>query len=240
MNVFLSMVARSAVSAGAAMLVCTCVIAAESVAPGINDRYATEEGREAAVEIFEGEDRDTYQKPEEIVRQLHLEHGDAACEIGAGTGYFTTYLARAVGPSGRVYAEDPQKEFVQSIEGKIERGSGLDNVVPVVGSYVDTNLPDGACDVAIVLDAYHHFEWPAPMLDAMAKDMKSDGRLVIIDFYRKQNPLFDRIGIDAKQHLRLDRDEVIAEIEKHGWQYVESRAFLPYQYFLVFTPPQSP
>jgi hypothetical protein len=77
------------------------------------------------------------------------------------------------------------------------------------------------------------------MLDAMAKDLKSDGRLVIIDFYRKQNPLFDRYGIDAKEHVRLDRDEVIAEVEKHGWRHRESRAFLPYQYFLVFEPPRA-
>jgi ubiquinone/menaquinone biosynthesis C-methylase UbiE len=239
MNVSLSAVARSAISTGVGLLVCTCVIAAESVAPGINERFSTEEGRKTSAEIFEAEDRHTYQRPDDVIRHLRLEHGDVACEIGAGTGYFTPYLARAVGPSGKVYAEDPQKEFVQTIEDKI-KASDLDNVIPVVGTYVDTKLPDDSCDVAIVLDTYHHFEWPTPMLEAMAKDLKSDGRLVIIDFYRKQNPLFDKLGIDSKHHLRLDRDEVIAEIEKHGWRYLESRAFLPYQYFLVFAPPETP
>lgn len=231
-------VAMRPIAAGVAMLVCNCAIAAESVAPGINERYSTQEGREAATEIFEGEDRDSYQKPEAIIHNLRLENGDVACEIGAGTGYFTHHLARAVGSSGKVYAEDPQKEFVERIQDKVEADS-LDNVIPVVGTYVDTNLPDGSCDVAVVLDVYHHFEWPAPMLDAIAKDLKSDGRLVIIDFYRKQNPLFDRYGINAKQHLRLGRDEVIAEIEQHGWRHLESRDFLPYQYFLVFAPPRS-
>jgi hypothetical protein len=77
------------------------------------------------------------------------------------------------------------------------------------------------------------------MADADAKDLKADGRLIIIDFYRKQNPLFDKFGIDSKQHLRLDQDGVIAEVEKHGWRYLESRDFLPYQYFLVFAPPQA-
>ncbi len=238
MKASLSALAALSTSTGAAMLLCTCVIAAESAAPGINERYSTEEGRKAATEIFEAEDRDTYQKPEQIVQHLRLQHGDVACEIGAGTGYFTSYLARAVGPNGKVYAEDPQKEFVQSIEDKIEAG-GLDNVIPVVGTYVDTKLPDRSCDAVVVLDAYHHFEWPTPMLDAMAKDLKPDGRLVIIDFYRKQNPLFDRFRIDAKQHVRLDRDEVIAEIEKQGWRQVDEKAFLPYQYFLVFAPPKA-
>lgn len=238
MNVSLSATVRPAISIGAAVLACTCVIAAESVAPGINERYSTEEGRRASAEIFEAEDRHAYQKPDDVIRHLRLAQGDVACEIGAGTGYFTPYLARAVGPRGRVYAEDPQKEFVEIIEAKAEAGD-LDNVIPVVGTYVDTKLPDNSCDVAIVLDTYHHFEWPTPMLEAMAKDLKPDGRLVIIDFYRKQNPLFDKFGIDSKQHLRLDRNEVIAEIEKHGWRYLQSRAFLPYQYFLVFAPPQA-
>lgn len=232
----MSIFATFALSAGAA-IVSACVTAAESVAPGINDLFSTEEGRAAATEIFEAAERDAYQKPKEIIRHLGLENGDVACEIGAGTGYFTGYLARAVGSSGRVYAEEPQKEFVESIEEKVTANSWK-NVTPVVGTYVDTKLPDGTCDVAVVLDVYHHFEWPTPMLETMAKDMKPDGRLVIVDFYRKQNPLFDRYGIEAKKHIRLDRDDVIAEIEKHGWRHIESLSFLPYQYFIVFAPPR--
>src|SRR5688500_14806731 len=85
MTVSLSAVARSAVSTGVGLLVCTCVIAAESVAPGINERFSTEEGRNASAEIFEAEDRHTYQRPDDVIRHLRLEHGDVACEIGAGT-----------------------------------------------------------------------------------------------------------------------------------------------------------
>jgi hypothetical protein len=124
MSASLCALAKPAISAGAVFLVCTCVIAAESAAPGINERYTTEEGRKVSTEIFEA--------------------------------------AQAVGSRGKVYAEDPQKEFIQRIEDKID-AADLDNVIPVVGTYVDTKLPDRSCDVAIVLDAYHHFEWPTPM-----------------------------------------------------------------------------
>jgi ubiquinone/menaquinone biosynthesis C-methylase UbiE len=204
-----------------------------SVAPGINDRYATEEGRKTAIQIFEGEGREQYQKPEEVTRNMALEKGSVVCEVGAGSGYFTPYLSRAVGANGKVYAEDPQPEFLDVLKQKIA-SQNLNNVTVVLGTYTDTNLPDKTCDVAFVLDAYHHFEWPEPMLAAMAKDLKPGGRLIIVDWHRRQNEIFDRSGIDAQKHLRLDREGVVREIESYGWKNVDTRSFLEHQYFLVF------
>ena len=206
-----------------------------SVAPGINSGYATEEGRARTLKILEGEGRDKYQKPTEVIRNLELKPGDAVCEVGAGSGYFTPFLSKAVGSTGKVYAEDPQVEFLDVLKTKKAR-LGLDNVEIVAGTYTDTNLPDRVCDVTVVLDTYHHFEWPKPMLDAMKRDMKPRGRLVVVDFYRRQNEIFDMWKIDATKHLRLDIDEVIAEIESHGWRHTDTRKFLDYQYFVVFTP----
>lgn len=206
-----------------------------SVAPGINDRYATEAGRATALQIFEGAGREKYQKPDQVIRHMQLKDGDVVCEIGAGSGYFTPFLSKAVGARGKVYAEDPQQEFLTVLKQKKD-AQGLSNVEIVLGTYTDTNLPDSLCDVTAVLDAYHHFEWPKPMLDAMKRDTKPDGRLVIVDFYRRQNEVFDLWKIDAMKHLRLDVDGVIQEIESHGWRHVETRKFLDYQYFAVFTP----
>jgi ubiquinone/menaquinone biosynthesis C-methylase UbiE len=219
---------------GLALCLCArAAPAAESVAPGVNDRYKSEAGREMAVQIFEGQDRESYQKSDDVIRHMKIAPGNVVCEIGAGSGYFTPYLARAVGRSGKVLAEDPQREFLDLLEQKIEKND-LGNVTTVLGTYVDTNLPDGVCDIAFVLDAYHHFEFPQPMLEAMAKDLKPDGRLIIVDWYRRPNPVFARWKIDAEQHLRLDRDGVIGEIERYGWKHVATEEFLDHQYFLVF------
>jgi ubiquinone/menaquinone biosynthesis C-methylase UbiE len=204
-----------------------------SVAPGVNDRYATAEGRAATVKILEGDGRDEYQRPEEVIRNLDLKAGDVVCEIGAGSGYFTPFLATAVGPTGRVYAQDPQREFLELLEQKVER-LDLKNVEVVLGTYTDTNLPDNVCNVTFLLDTYHHFEWPTPMLDAMKKDTTPEGRLVIVDWYRRQNAVFDKWGIDALQHVRLDVDGVVEEVTRHGWTHLETRTFLDDQFFAVF------
>lgn len=209
--------------------------AAKSVAPGINDRYATDQGRASAVQIFEGQGRDEYQRPAEVVQHMALQNGDVVCEVGAGSGYFTPFLSKAVGERGKVYAEDPQAEFLDLLKKKKDAQS-LGNVEIVRGTYTDTNLPDRACDVTFVLDAYHHFEWPKPMLDAMKADTKPDGRLILVDWYRRPNPVFQKWNIDAMKHLRLDLDGVIEEIEAEGWDHVETQTFLDHQYFVVFRP----
>lgn len=206
-----------------------------SVAPGINDRYATADGRAATVQILEGEGREQYQKPEEVIRNMEIAPGQVVCEVGAGTGYFTPFLSKAVGPSGRVYAEDPQPEFLELLEQKKEKQS-LGNVEIVLGTYTDTNLPDGVCDVTFVLDVYHHFEWPTTMLEVMKRDTKAAGRLVIVDWYRRPNPIFDMWKLDPMKHLRLDADGVVAEIVAHGWKHVDTRRFLDHQFFAVFEP----
>jgi ubiquinone/menaquinone biosynthesis C-methylase UbiE len=74
------------------------------------------------------------------------------------------------------------------------------------------------------------------MLDAITRDTKPRGRLIVVDFYRRQNEVFDKWGIDAAKHLRLDLDGVVEEITAHGWNHVDTRRFLDYQYFAVFTP----
>jgi predicted methyltransferase len=74
------------------------------------------------------------------------------------------------------------------------------------------------------------------IFEGEGRDLKPGGRLIIVDWHRKQNEIFDRWGIDAKQHLRLDREGVVREIESHGWKNVDSRSFLEHQFFLVFEP----
>ncbi len=230
---------RILVAAVCLVVVSACASSADkrdpSVAPGINAGYGTEAGRATTLKILEGEGREKYQKPDEVIRNMALKEGDVVCEVGAGSGYFTPFLSKAVGGTGKVYAEDPQVEFVDLLKKKTT-AQGLNNVEIVLGTYTDTNLADRVCDVTLLLDVYHHFEWPKPMLDAIKRDTKPRGRLIVVDFYRRQNEVFDKWGIDAAKHLRLDLDGVVEEITAHGWNHVDTRRFLDYQYFAVFTP----
>ena len=205
-----------------------------SVSPGINARYQTEDGRALSVKVFEDPERAAYQKPDDLMKNLGIKPGDAVADVAAGTGYMATRLSAAVGPHGKVYEEDVQDEFLQLARDKVTQNK-LTNVDVVLGDGHNTKLPAGCCDLVIVLDAYHHFEWPGDMLASIAKAMKPNGRLIIVEFPKKPNPVFTKAKIDYEKHIRLDYDGVLSELDHYGWRHVETKDFLPYQYFAVFT-----
>jgi ubiquinone/menaquinone biosynthesis C-methylase UbiE len=206
-----------------------------SANPGINDRFQTEEGRARAIQVFEGSERAAFQKPEDVVAMLELEQGDIVADIGAGSGYMTSAVSAAVGANGKVFAEDIVPGFLDEIRAKIAKHQ-LANVDSVLGTATDAKLPEACCNVIFVLDTYHHFEWPVPMLASLRKAIRPGGRLLIIEFHRKPNPMFERQKIDYAKHIPLDDSQVIAEIERNGWKLHEKKELPPYQYLAEFQP----
>jgi len=205
-----------------------------SANPGINARYQTPEGRAASVKLFEEPERASFQKPDEVIAHLGIKKGETIADVATGSGYMLTRLSAAVGSTGKVYAEDIQAEFLEVAKEKITTNK-LSNVEVILGTATDPKLPAGCCDRIIVLDAYHHFEWPEPMLATFAKALKPNGRLILVDFHRRPNPIFDHYKIDVMKHVRLDQEGVKKELVANGWQHVEDKDFLSYQFFSVFT-----
>src|SRR2546427_6381256 len=99
--------------------------------------------------------RAAWQKPGRVVRALGLRRGQVVAEIGSGPGYFTLRLARAVGPSVRVYAGDAEPALLGVLRERL-RPAGLHNVTPVLRLGDDPLLPAGAGHLAGVVDADHH------------------------------------------------------------------------------------
>src|SRR3954471_10569376 len=89
--------------------------------------------------------RRKWQKPNVLVRALGLRRGQVVAEVGSGPGYFTPLLARAVGPTGHVYAIDPEAAVLDVLR---QRLKGVRNVTPVLGRDDDPMLPQGRCHLA--------------------------------------------------------------------------------------------
>ena len=106
---------------------------------------------------------------------MGLRDGDVVADLGAGTGYFTRRLAKAVAPSGRVYAVDIQPEMIDLLKRNVEK-AGLTNVVPVLGTGDDPKLPTGALDWILLVDVYHELQQPKAMLARMREALKPDGQ----------------------------------------------------------------
>ena len=106
-----------------------------------------------------------------MVKALRLRPGQVACDVGAGPGYFTLRLARAVGPAGRVYAVDVEPKILDALREKLA-GSGLRNVTPVLALADDPLLPAAACDVVLIVDTYHHFPERVAYLGRLARALR--------------------------------------------------------------------
>jgi SAM-dependent methyltransferase len=173
--------------------------------------------------------RDAWQKPDEVVRSLELKAGQTACDVGAGPGYFTLRLARAVGGEGRVYAVDVEPRILGALRDRLQE-AGVRNVVPVLGLPDDPLLPAGLCDLVLIVDTYHHFPDRPAYLRRLLRSLRAGGRLVNVDYHRRPTP------VGPPLDHRLAREEFLAEAAAAGLAVVAEPGFLPYQYFVVLRP----
>jgi ubiquinone/menaquinone biosynthesis C-methylase UbiE len=178
---------------------------------------------------LEDPNRDSWQKPEAVIKALNIREGQVIADIGAGSGYFTLRLARAVGEKGRVFAVDVEEGMVEYLRQRLSKEK-VKNVTTMKVPPHDPLLIDGSLDLAFVCDVYHHIEERDGYLRKLRKAVKSDGRVVIVDFYQKETP------IGPPMSMRLSEETVQKELQEAGLKVTEKLTFLPYQYILVAQP----
>lgn len=180
--------------------------------------------------LLEGPDRHAWQRPDQIMDALGIADGSAVADLGAGGGWFTIRLAERVGPNGIVYAEDIQRQMIESIERRVNR-EGLRNVRTVLGTASDPRLPAAALDAVLIVNAYPEMEQPVVLLGNLAGSLKPGGRIGIVDFTK------DGGGPGPPMDERVDPERVIRDANAAGFRLVARPQFLRYQYMLVFDKP---
>jgi ubiquinone/menaquinone biosynthesis C-methylase UbiE len=173
--------------------------------------------------------RAQWQKPDDVVQALRLQGGERVADIGAGTGYFTVLLARAVGTPGRVYAVDIDKQAVQYMRRRFEREK-LRQATAIQGTPADPKLP-GRVDLIFICDTWHHIENRGAYLRVLRRHLTKTGRVVIVDFKPDADP-----SIGPPKEMRLSRQQVIDELQRGGFRIAEEPDFLPLQYVLIAAP----
>jgi len=121
----------------------------------------------------------------QIVEHLKLQAGNVVADIGAGTGTFSYSLAQAVGPTGKLLAEEIDQELLDYIA-EWAKEEKINNIQTVLGEFDDPKLPTREVDLAFMHNVLHHVEHRALFLKALATYMKPTGRIVIIDSDQEQ------------------------------------------------------
>ncbi|OFW43344.1 MAG: methyltransferase type 11 [Acidobacteria bacterium RIFCSPLOWO2_12_FULL_67_14b] len=175
---------------------------------------------------LERPEREQEEAPARAIAALDLRPGMVVADIGAGSGYYTSRMAKAVGPTGRVYATDIQPGMIALINRRVAT-EGLGNVTPVLGGMDDPKLPPKAIDLAIMVDVYHELQAPQAFLQRLRDTFKPDGRLVLVEF-RKEDPKVPILEVH-----KMSVAEVRMELEAEGYVLDTVIDVLPWQHIIV-------
>jgi ubiquinone/menaquinone biosynthesis C-methylase UbiE len=202
-------------------------VAQNSVLTSTQEMNRLHQDSKAYIARLEDPMRDAYQKPQEVVKALKIEEGEVIADIGAGSGYFAVRLARAVGEKGRVYGVDVNPDMIVHLNRRV-RDLNLKNVVTVLCAPEDPLLADGSVDRFLICDTWHHIGGHAKYLALLKRMLKPGGQVIMIDFKKAKTP------VGPPMELRIDRVDLVREMEANGFQLAAEHTFLEYQYFLIF------
>ena len=172
---------------------------------------------------FDDPARDAWQMPARVIEALQLKSGMKVADIGAGTGYFSTRLARVPGVS--VFAVDIEPKMIEYLKQRAQK-EGLSNITGVIAGAASPNLPEPV-DVILIVDTYHHLPNRAAYFRDLRKSLRPGGRIAIVDF-RKDAPEGPPV------HFRFTPQQIQDEMKQAGYDLSSSHDFLPRQHFLIF------
>jgi ubiquinone/menaquinone biosynthesis C-methylase UbiE len=209
-----------------------CAAAFPQVAEKANEGYKTKEGRASVAKNQIDPAREQRQRPRDIVDQMALQPGQSVADVGTGPGFMLPYLSHAVGDRGTVYAEDIQQEFLDQAKTRVNT-MALKNVKFVLGKDTDPNLPANTLSGVLILDVYHHFDYPEAMLSQVRDSLVSDGKLVIVEYYKRRGAMPNGDPDRAIEHIRLDEDDLIREVVANGFKVTDQHELVPKSQYIV-------
>jgi predicted methyltransferase len=208
------------------LILCMSRLEAQATHPISGRRIAPVMGAGGADWLVRPE-RETEENPTLALKLLGLRQGMTVADLGAGVGYWSLRMAATVGPAGKVYATDIQPEMLRLLRKRLEK-AGVRNVETVLSTETETNLPDKQMDLVLMVDVYHELSQPQRMLRSIARALKPDGQLVLIEF-RLEDP-----AVPIREEHKMNVTMVRQELEAEGFAMEKVLEDLPWQHLFFF------
>ncbi|WP_174275003.1 class I SAM-dependent methyltransferase [Sphingomonas bacterium] len=138
------------------------------VASIVSSRWSTEPQRDLAHEA------------DAVIAAAGVRPGMSVADVGAGEGYYSVRLAKAVGGRGRVLAEDIVPAYRDGLARRIAR-ERLANVSVTLGRPDDARLPPNGFDRIFLIHMYHEISDPYALMWRLRAALRPGGRIVIVD-----------------------------------------------------------
>ncbi len=174
---------------------------------------------------LERQSRSKEENPKLAVDLLDLNKSLVVADFGAGTGYFTSQLAKRC---SLVYAVDIQSEMIQ-LNKKNMLLKNIQNVKYVINTPKQTNLPQNSVDLILLVDVYHELEFPFEVVNDMKNSLKNNGQIVLLE-YRAEDP-----SVPIKALHKMSLKQITREMDYVGMKLSKNIQELPRQHMLVFS-----
>src|SRR5579862_6751769 len=155
-----------------------------------------------------------------VIETLNVRPGDKVADVGCGDGFYTLPLARVLGPTGRVYAEDISDVELVRLKQHLSEQQ-LANVEVIKGTVDDPQLPPGQMDAVLIVNAYHEMTAPEAMLGHVRASLKPGGTFVLME------GIWDRHEGQSRdeqvKHHELAPSFAKQEVQRAGFEVIELR-----------------
>jgi len=166
---------------------------------------------------YQSESRDKIEQPEKVMEATGVKPGMVIGEVGAGRGYFTFWLARGVGETGKIYANDIDRSALSYIERRYA-DEKVANIETVLGTVDDPRFPLASLEMVFMVNAFHDLERPVELLANLRPCLKPDATVVLMDR--------DPVRFSDPDHHFLTRAEVEETVGRSVFELVKVETFL--------------
>ncbi len=168
--------------------------------------------------------RREWQNPEKILTGVGVKAGNVFVDLGCGFGFFTIPAAKMIGSEGLVCGVDIDSEALEALRVQAAR-AGLRNLRVKLAAAEDVFL-ERCADIVFVGIALHDFKDPFKVLQNAQRALKTDGRLINLDWKKEHTPFGPPVGI------RFSEAEAASLIERAGFNVVSVEDSGPYHYVI--------
>ncbi len=166
--------------------------------------------------------------PSEVFSRLHLIWGSRVADVGAGTGYFSIPIAKAVGDAGKVFAVDVQQEMLDKLRQKLDQPDSPQNISLHLGAATELPLDDGGVDLAFYANIWHELDDHDAALREAIRVTKSTGRIALLDWRSDQES-----PPGPPQEHRISAETIVSFLQTNGCHRVACYSVGQYSYIVT-------
>lgn len=171
-----------------------------------------------------------FSSPQKVLAQVHIDPGITVADFGCGGGHYSLLLADMIGPSGKVFAFDIQKELLARLK-NLATAQNLENIQTVWSDLDEpnsTSLKEDAVDRIFMTNILFQAEDKKALIREAKRILKSKGKVIVVDWSES----FEGLGPHKSEVIT--KDVAVSKFEEEGFVLEKEIDAGAHHYGLIF------